>query len=178
MTGKARQPNFILLAAISLDGKITTGRKEGSEWTSKEDKVFFRHELDRADAVVMGRKTFEAIKHPLTSRNRLVFSRRKIFSHSAECQNIFGGSAAELLRLLGQNGWHRIAIVGGTAIYDWFLKRDLVDEMYLTLEPLVFGNGKPLVSRRLNLPRKFRLASVKKLNARGTLLLHYQSLQS
>lgn len=174
MTEKTNWPHFVLIAAMSLDGKITDGMKEGSEWTSKEDKKFFAHELDRVDAVVMGRKTFDAIKRPLTPRSRIVFSRQKTFRHSAECQNVFSGSAAELLRLLRKNRWNRIAIVGGTSIYDWFLARNLVDEMYLTLEPLVFGDGKPLSSKKLHLQKEFKLVSARKLNSQGTLLLHYK----
>ena len=68
--------------AISLDGRITDGAEEGSEWTSREDKAFFHRELDRADVAVMGRKTFDAIVRPLTSRNRIVFSSSATFSHT------------------------------------------------------------------------------------------------
>ncbi len=77
----------MLLAAVSLDGRITCGATEGSEWTSKEDKAFFQHELDRADALIMGRKTFEAIKRPLTPRNRIVFTRQHLFQCSTEHWN-------------------------------------------------------------------------------------------
>ena len=78
------------------------------------------------------------------------------------------------MNLLKKHLWTRIAVVGGTAIYDWFLKRGLVDELCLTLEPVVFGAGKLLTDAPLRTFRRFSLKSVKHLNKRGTLLLHYQ----
>ena len=169
---------FTLIAAVSLDGRITRGSKEGSEWTSAEDKEWFCRELDRYDAVIMGRKTFDAVKLPLTPRNRIVFTHTQLFCCSQEhqhngCAAAFFGSAGKLRKLLASQNWTRIAVLGGTSIYNWFLKRRLVDEMYLTVEPVIFGSGRPLTSKHLKSPSRFRLVAVRKLNQRGTLLLHY-----
>jgi len=167
---------FILLVAVSLDGYIANGEKEGSEWTSPEDKKFFFKELDKCDVAIMGRKTFDAIKRPLTPRNRVVFTHQKTFRHSAEYENVlaFAGSVSALLSFLKKQSWKRVAIVGGTSIYDWFLKQNLVDEVYLTIEPVLFGTGKTFTSRILPVCRKSKLVSVRKLNTKGTLLLHYK----
>ncbi|MEK7169840.1 MAG: dihydrofolate reductase family protein [Patescibacteria group bacterium] len=179
MERKNKRQLFILYAALSLDGRITDGRKEGSDWTSREDKKFFQSELDKADVVIMGRKTFEAIKRPLTPRNRIVFTRSSssvIFLKKGIQNRIpFSGTPAQLHRLLREQQWTRIAIVGGTSIYDWFLKRTLVDEMYLTLEPVAFGSGKPFTNQNLRHPTRFRLFSIKKLAKQGALVLHYKS---
>ncbi|KKW10451.1 MAG: Bifunctional deaminase-reductase domain protein [Parcubacteria group bacterium GW2011_GWA2_49_9] len=181
MAKNTRKPHFILYAAVSLDGMITNGEKEGSEWTSTEDKRFFHRELNASDVAIMGRKTFEAIKRPLKPRNRIVFSRRG-FSLSKGSTAVFGRRGVLLLKnptvrrlysLLSHHNWTRIAVVGGTSIYDWFLKRNLVHEIYLTVEPLTFGTGKPLALDGLKRFSKFELVSVKRLNATGTLLLHY-----
>jgi len=176
MNIKSREPVFILIAAVSLDGRITVGEKEGSEWTSKEDKKFFQAEMDRADAVVMGHKTFDAIKRPLKPRNRIVFSRSPLVKGVPDAERagvvVFVGPPKKLLTLLQERSWHRITIVGGTQIYDWFLKHSLVDEIYLTLEPVVFGSGRPLFSQNLRNLSPYRLTSIKKLNKQGTLLLH------
>ncbi len=180
MTKKASKPKFILVVAVSLDGKITNGRSEGTEWTSTEDKGFFGAELDRADAVVLGRKTFDVIPRPLTPRNRIVFTRRKLFSNFRKFKNktgetlMFSGSSKRLLSLIGQHAWWRIVIAGGASVYAWFLKNKLVDEIYLTLEPVVFGSGKPFLSS-VGTVADFVLVSAKKLNRKGTVLLHYKA---
>ncbi len=177
MTENAKKLTFVLVVAVSLDGKITNGKKEGTEWTSKEDQKFFKSELDRADVVVLGRKTFEAIPRPLTPRNRIIFSQSPLVkgvSPSAETGVVyFKGSQTKLLTLLKKMKWNRVVVAGGASIYDWFLKNKLVDEIYLTLEPVVFGSGKPFLKKG-NFGGNWTLVSVKKLNEKGTLLLHYK----
>lgn len=180
MTKKDSKPEFILVVAVSLDGKITNGRNEGTEWTSKEDKKFFYEELDRADVIVLGRKTFEVIARPLTPRNRIVFTRKRLFSNSQEFKNktgemvAFSGSPKKLLSCISRHGWWRILIAGGGSLYAWFLKNKLVDEIYITLEPLVLGSGKPFLSS-LASATSWVLMSVKKINEKGTILLHYKA---
>ena len=172
---RIEKPTFVLVVAVSLDGKITNGTKEGTEWTSKEDQKLFRGELDRADAVILGRKTFEAIPRPLTPRNRIVFSKRKapVIPADAGIQNIFfQGTPRELLNLCARYEWNRVVVAGGTSIYEWFFKHKLVDELYLTVEPVVFGSGKPFLSEGSS-AGNWTLVSFKKLNKKGTLLLHY-----
>ena|SRR3989338_1173986 len=180
MTKGGRRHTFVFVVAVSIDGRITQGRKEGSTWTSKEDKVFFQSELNRADAVVMGRKTFLAIKRPFTSRNRIVFTHNTTSLQTGVCKDVvlFSGSEGRLFKLLNKKCWKRVAVVGGTSIYDWFLKRDIIDEIYLTIEPVIFGTGKPFVLNVLSITSRFRLKSVQKLNSSGTLLLHYLKIYS
>ena len=175
-----KKAKFVLFAAVSLDGRITQGKKEGNRWTSAEDRNWLYKELGRYDAVVMGRKTFMAIKRPLTPRNRIVFTKHPLFQCSTEywnsgCETFgFFGSAGQLLSLLERRNWQRIVVVGGTSIYDWFLKRNLIDEVYLTMEPVFLGSGKPLTSSPFGKIARFRLRAVKRLSETGTLLLHYK----
>ena len=35
-------------------------------------------------------------------------------------------------------------ILGGTRVHDWFLAHRAVDEVHLTVEPVVFGEGLPI----------------------------------
>lgn len=178
--GKRKEITFTLIAAASLDGRITRGGKEGTGWTSTEDKRWFQKELDRCDALVMGRKTFDVIKRPLTPRNRIVFSHTRLFCYSQEHQNkdgevvCFSGTRQKFFAILKEYQWNHIAILGGTNIYNWFLKRNLVDEIYLTLEPVIFGAGQPFLATRFAMTSRFRLVSIKRLNPQGTLLLHYK----
>ena len=146
----------------------------------REDKKWFRRELARYDAVLMGSRTFAAIKRPLTPRNRIVFSRHLVFQCSTEhwntkCETFgFSGSPHDLRGFLEKRRWIHIAVVGGTQIYDWFLKRNLIGEIYLTVEPIIFGKGRLFSAGFGKSLRVFRLTSMKKLNRKGTLLLHYK----
>ncbi len=64
-----------------------------------------------------------------------------------------------------------IAICGGSSIYSMFLEAGAVTDVYLTIEPLIFGRGVKLFEA----PSKaeLKLQSVNKLND-STVLLHYK----
>jgi len=50
---------------------------------------------------------------------------------------------------------------------------NLVDELYLTIEPRIFGEGKNIVEGRL-LNKFLRLIGIEKLNKTGTVVLKYK----
>ncbi len=152
-----------LIAAISADGKIAQAPGQSSlDWTSKEDTQFFVSKTKEIGTVVMGRKTFETIGKPLSGRRVIVMSRAEpspIVSPPSQ-GGVGGGSVefttdapADLLARLEREGVKQIALCGGAAIYDAFLTLDLVDELFLTVEPVLFGEGVPLFhqAKRINL---------------------------
>jgi dihydrofolate reductase len=67
-----------------------------------------------------------------------------------------------------------VAVLGGTHIYSYFLERDLIDDLYLTVEPIVFGSGLGLFNHESTTAKRFRLVTVRQMNEQGTILLHYQ----
>ncbi|MEK7097891.1 MAG: dihydrofolate reductase family protein, partial [Patescibacteria group bacterium] len=76
-----------------------------------------------------------------------------------------------LPRLIKKHGYKKIAILGGTQIYSYCLEKKLIDELYLTVEPISFGHGLPIFATKKQI--KWKLKSIKKLNNNGSLLLHY-----
>lgn len=156
-----------LIAAISLDGFIGPDNTSASlEWTSKEDTKLFVRLTKEAGVVVMGGNTYRTIGKPLKGRRTIVYSRHDIRQEGIEvtCE-----SPQELIARLERDGHTRLAVCGGRAIYDMFLQAGVVDELYLTIEPIIFGTGLPLTSAKLNL----ELLSSEHLNP-NTLLLRYK----
>jgi dihydrofolate reductase len=47
----------------------------------------------------------------------------------------------------------------------------MLTDLYLTIEPVIFGAGIPLFAGKYKL-RKTKVVSVKKLNRKGTVLIH------
>jgi riboflavin biosynthesis pyrimidine reductase len=78
---------------------------------------------------------------------------------------------APLIADLKQRGFQRCAILGGSQIHSLFLEAGLVDELWLTLEPLLFGSGTPLLARPTT--TKLSHLSSEKLGP-STLLHKYQ----
>jgi len=131
-----------LIAAISADGKIAQrADQKSTDWTSKEDFDFFVSKTKEIGTVVMGRKTFETIGKPLRERRTIVMTRDR--RGGVEGVDYTGESPRELVERLSKDGVERLALCGGAQVYGAFLKEGLVDELYLTVEPVLFGEGVP-----------------------------------
>ena len=171
------KPKYIAIAAITLDGKIAKGPGHMSDWTSKEDKLFMRALLNTCDVVVVGNNTYKTAIKPLSKRNCIVFSRsaNQLISESANLLYI-NPAKTDFKKLIRRLKYSKIALLGGAQTYSWFLERGMIDELYLTIEPLAFAGGVSLFANQKMADYKFKLVSVKKLNAQGSLLLSYKSL--
>ena len=64
-------------------------------------------------------------------------------------------------------------MVGGAQIATLFLRNKLIDELWLTLEPKIFGTGGNFVTEE-KLDIELKLISILKANAGGTLLTKYE----
>ena len=168
-------PKFIALAVMTLDGKIAKTVSHESSWSSKEDKKFLRKKIDRCDVIVVGRNTYEVSHGPLSKRNCIVITSRVATTTepTALCRYV-NPKTVNIKTLVQSLGYRNICILGGTRTYSLMLKLGLIDELFLTIEPLLFGSGLSLFDLPLKNAPLFRLVSVKKLNRRGTILLHYR----
>lgn len=159
-----------IIAAISVDGFI--GRNSGHtsmEWTSAEDKKLFVRLTKEAGTIVMGSRTFATIGKALPGRRTIVLTSNPD-SITTEGVEATSESAAELLDRLEEEGVETVAICGGASVYAQFMAAGVVDELYITIEPIAFGSGVPLFSGELEVD--LHLLDTEKLNDE-TILLHY-----
>lgn len=166
-----------LIAAISIDGFIAEKTDQVStSWTSKEDKKFFSDRTKQAGVVVMGSSTYKTVGRPLPGRLNVVYSRNSDVQFANEQDGFVTNlDPAALLRKLEQEGYSEVAICGGASIYTLFLHAGLIDTLYLTVEPVIFGTGVKLFSDRVM--TSLSLQKVEKL-ADNTLLLEYSVKRS
>lgn len=173
-----------IIAALSTDGFIAKHANQAStDWTSPEDQIFFQEKTKGAGVVVMGRTTFETIKKPLPDRLNIVYTSQNRQNFLANQDLEDNGQSLENLQVtrleprllisqLQEQGFDQAAICGGSSIYTQFMQSGLVNKLYLTMEPVVFGDGiklfKQPVSRTLN------LSSYQQLNPQKTMLLEYE----
>jgi dihydrofolate reductase len=159
--------NVFLIAALTTDGFIAQKKEQSSlSWTSKADKTRFVELTKRAGVMIMGRTTFETIGKPLKDRRMIVYTSRPLNVEGVETTQ---EDPAKLLQKLEQEGFKEVAICGGSQIYTLFAKNKLINALYLTIEPITFGNGIPLFSEDVILP--LELAAMQKID--NTLLLDY-----
>jgi len=157
-----------IIAALSADGYIAHNAHELTDWTSKEDKKLFVELTKRAGVMVMGRSTFDTIGRALPGRKTVVYSSRPV---EAEGVEVTQEPPQQLLARLSAEGYGEVAIVGGRSIYNQFLEAGVVDELYLTIEPLVLGSGVNLAT----IPKtmQLKLKELRKLND-DTVLVRYK----
>ncbi len=165
----------VAIAASTIDGKIALGADHFSDWTSPEDKDFLHEMLDQSDVVVVGNNTYKTAIEPLSKRNCIVLTSSVATSERKSDKLLLWNPVTTTFEAVAGN-YKTAALLGGTQAYTYFLENDLLDELYLTIEPLVFGRGLPLFETKENKLTQFKLASTKQLNDKGSLLLHYTKL--
>lgn len=158
----------ILIAAVSADGYIAKTSNHPADWTSKEDKKLFVELTKKAGAMVMGRNTYETIGKALPGRLNIVYTSKPLSDPGVEATQ---EPPDELLNRLEKDGYDMLAVCGGRAVYDLFLKNNLIDELYITIEPKLFGSGISLAKTLSE--TELELIESKKLND-DTLNLHYK----
>ena len=140
--------NYTLAFASSLDGFIARHSNDNPfEWTSKNDQDHLKNLINQHEWQVMGRKTHEL--NPNNTRKRIVFSRqfKKIELIKNDIPNQFYFNP-------DKHQWNEfenicttdVLILGGTKIHDFFLYADLINKIYITIEPIHFKSGVPAFS--------------------------------
>jgi dihydrofolate reductase len=170
---------MIGLVVMSLDGCLTRHDRPGTGFASPSDGILFREALQTFDCSVMGRRTFEAGRPSILraregSRLQIVLtSNPQGFAPDARPDHLEfrnNGVAAVASELL-LRGRTRCALLGGTQLYTEACSSGLMDELWMTLEPLAFGEGVRLFATPVDF--RFELASSLTLEG-GTMLLKYR----
>lgn len=141
--------------ATSLDGFIA--RKDGSiDWLSPPDVAFpagedcgFSKFLSTVDKIIMGKNTFEQIltfdKWVYDDIPMVVLSSQD-FKIPPSLQNQVSASNEaphKILARLDQKSIKHVYVDGGFTIQS-FIRDSLLDELTITVVPIILGEGKPL----------------------------------
>lgn len=131
----------ILLMAQTLDGKIAKHADHFPDWTGKADKQLFVRETRRAGAIIMGSKTYDTIGKPLPGRRNVVMTRNP--ERVSQWENLVYTSLSPpaILEDLEKDGYQRVILAGGARINTLFAEAGLIDEVLVTITPMIFGTG-------------------------------------
>ncbi len=159
-----------MIAVMSVDGFIARSSQERINWSSPEDRQFFADQSQRAGVVVMGANTIRAIGHALPGRRTIVYSRRDFDMEGVETTQ---EEPKVLLARLEREGHTEVAIGGGSQIFTMFLQAGVMNEIYLSVDPSLFGGGARLLGELP--PTRLELLETSMLGQQ-TVLLHYRVL--
>ncbi len=109
------EPILTLVVAIAENGVI--GRGGGLPWRLSSDMKHFRR-ITMGKPVIMGRKTFASLKHPLDGRDNIVVTRDPQFT----APGIFVAHSQEEALAMGREcararGAGEIMVIGGAELY-------------------------------------------------------------
>lgn len=172
-----------LAMVMSVDGKTTRGSEQNIyAWTSREDQIYFRNLIDHNMVIIMGRGTFNASKDMIAERLTPKTLRLVVTDYPEQYRDLVvpgqleftSDSPVDIIDNLALRGYTKALLIGGHELCESFLSKGLVDDFFLTIEPKLFGLGKPLLLEKSLHNINLRLLSHEVLNSRGTVVLHYQ----
>ncbi|WP_459502409.1 dihydrofolate reductase family protein [Bacillus sp. C1] len=144
------QRKVVLFIAQSLDGYIAT-KEDSLEWLFKvegEGDNGYAEFFETVDTVVMGKRTYDWImdyekgQFPYQNKECYVFS-RSIFKDMNDVKFV-SEDVVNFINHLKKKEGKNIWIVGGGDLLHTFFKEKLVDELIVTVAPVIIGEGIPL----------------------------------
>ena len=169
-----------LYIANSLDGFIA--RPDGSlDWLdalpNPEQSDFGYYDFyNTIDTVIMGRLTYEEIlgfdvPWPYPDRHTCVVTSQLDYKIQTDLTSVLPFDQVKNTKTLVQHGEKHIWLAGGGQLITEYLNHELVDEMIISIIPIILGDGIPLFP---NKPKETNLKLIKsEAFSNGLLNLHY-----
>jgi len=161
--------------AISANGMIAK-KDDDTNWISKEEWDGFGAMVRKAGNLIVGHRTYNILTKQedyvqikdirlvaVAHEDFLLVDPRHKIAHSPK-------EAIELLK-----DFQEIIVCGGGTLNAAFLVENLVDEIYLDIEPILIGEGIPLFQGK-DFVRNLKLLGHKKIS-KNEIRLHYQVLK-
>lgn len=165
----------ILYMAISLNGMIAKSDDDTS-WISKEEWDSYSLTVRTAGNLIVGHRTYGILtKQPEFSEFKdvkLVVVAQEDFQTLAQ-NHVVAHSPKEALKILSD--FAQVVVAGGGALNASFVEENLVDEIFIDIEPIILGKGIPLF-RDKDFECKLKLLGQKKITD-NEIQLHYQVLK-
>ncbi len=150
--------NVILNLAITVDGYIA-GPNGEYDWCFTDADYGMTKFLKSIDAILMGGKSYRLVVDygpPYPEFMNYVFTQTE---KSAPYKNVefVSGDIPAFVKSLKQKIGKKIWLFGGSEIIHPLIQENLVDEMVLSIHPILLGNGVPLF-KNLNERKFFQLS--------------------
>jgi len=161
-----------IICVISLDGYLNPKVEMSPEWSSRQDRDFFVEETKRTGVMIMGQNTFKYSFHNKAMPDRWSI----VLTHDTkqEMDNVWftEDKPEDILKRIKEKGYKEVSLIGGGMANSLFMNADLVTDLYITINPTIFGSGVPLFAG-LDKPLQLELVDSKPLGP-SELLNHYK----
>jgi dihydrofolate reductase len=147
--GESDMRKVKLFIASSLDCYIA--REDGGiDWLFTDDDYGYTKFYDSIDTIIVGRKSYDQSltfdDYPYKGKKVYVFTRKKIRKNNNE-QDVeyIDTNIQDFVTSLTQSIGKDIWLIGGGEIVSVLLNAGLVDEIILSIHPIILGTGIPLL---------------------------------
>jgi len=147
--------SVILGLAVTLDGFIE-GPNGEYDWCFTDQDYGMNDFLGRVDTILIGRKSYEVAMAagPDYGMPAMPPMKEYIFSNTLKevkdgAMLVAGDTIAAVKKIKEQPG-KDIWLFGGAALTGSLIKAGLVDELWLSIHPVLLGAGRPLFTGLLN----------------------------
>jgi dihydrofolate reductase len=134
--------------AMSLDGFIA-GPNGEHDWIVMDPEIDFAQMMARFDTFLVGRKTFDAMRRMGSDMADLPGTKNVVFSRTLNPadypQLTISDDAERTVADLRAKPGKDIALFGGGELFRSLLGAGLVDEVGVSLMPVLLGGGTPLL---------------------------------
>ena len=131
-----------LYMATSIDGFVA--KKDGdSDWVSEIDSVNFENQMKEKGCIIVGNRTFEQYQdelYPVEGIANIVLTNDN--RKESKFSNVFFVNSPQkaIQKAILLKHTKALLICGGTT-NGLFLKENLIDEIILSVHPLILGDG-------------------------------------
>ena len=144
----------VLFIASSLDGYIASEAEslDGLMRVEGEGDNGFSEFYDTVDTVLMGKKTYDWVmrqdleEFPYKGKATFVFTRSAV--KDTDDVNFVNKEIDSSMHLLKTKNGENIWLVGGGDLVQSFLQAKLIDEIIVTVAPMLLGKGIPLFKKQ------------------------------
>lgn len=161
---------FIKLIMVqSINGVVN--QKDYFKWNSKEDLLFLKQEVNSSDSLIISRETYNLNPKFYEKKPCLILNRE---TERIENNLFFSKySADKVKKFITSHNFRNTLLLGGPTINTFFINDDLIDEISITIEPIVLnGDINIFDNQKIKVLRNFKIKDFKKLNS-NTLLIKY-----
>ncbi len=162
----------IMYMAITANGMIAK-TNDNTSWISEEEWNCYSQSTQKARCLIVGRRTYNILTEQpefseLKDVKLVVVTSQKI--NLKQDNHHIASSPLEALKILSD--FNEVIVAGGGILNAAFLNENLVDELFLDVEPIILGKGIPLFNGQ-DFEIKLNLIGQNKITE-NELQLHYK----
>ncbi len=171
----------VVFIAASIDGFIATNDGDLSFLSAVEkegEDYGYAAFISTVDTVVLGKKTYDkviAMGYPFPHADKEAYIITRTAKEAIGATQFYTGDVVELVQQLKQQEGRTIFIDGGAYVVNRLLQAKLIDEIYLSIIPVLLGSGIALFEPH-NPLQKMQLLHTQSFDT-GLVQLHYRMLQ-